>query len=965
LSADPGSDSVRFIPRGQDPLAWLARTLVETHAGGLPDLSDVTVILPAPHAAARLRKALLEQAARAGREALLGPHCHTLRSWCLSRYPPALPVAGDHLRQLMLVEALNEHASLFHTHNPWTIATVLGELFGQLALYGFETPGELDAFTRDLASAYGAGAGNRVLGAEARIVHTLWHAWLAQLDGERRIDAETAYVSGLQRDAGAPEDGGGFLYMAGHDDLSPLEQAWLEQRLQKGTAAVLLQAPVGRFEPGAAGQAPGGPAPAPADDLLRMLDAAYAPGGVCLAERARAFAGQCPRSPARGHLALYPAPGQEQEACAVDIAVRRWLLAGRETVGIVTANRMLARRIRALLERAGIEVADTGGWALSTTSAASAVERWLQCIEEDFPHGALLDLLKSPFFCDADERAAHLERVYRLERDIIRHENIGAGLSRYRRYVLLRGERLPNRMSESLVALLDGLRAAARHLLPFLGGGQYHPEQFLQALVQSLRELGVHAQLAADPAGQCLLEEIGGLRQSMPPGRFGMDWAGFRAWLAHTLEHAYFRLPVPATGVTLLGLEDTALSHFDAVVLAGADAEHLPHAPSHALVFNDAVRRELGLPTLAGERQRQFACFSRLLESAPEVLVTFRTEQDGEPVQASPWVALLEQFHRLAWGEDLEDAGLAALAGDPRTRIVDDGAPLPAPAFMPAPAMPAEMVPETWSASAYQDLMNCPYLFFASRCLRLAPTDEVRLALEKHDYGARVHRCLQAFHAGVPGLPEPFGARITEDDRQQAVECLTRISEAVFARDIEDSFEHRGWLQQWTQRIPDVIDWEMERQRSWSVQAAEDAANIPPTDSLPGLKGRIDRVETGGAGAAIIDYKTGKLPGRAAIESGEAVQLPFYARLAGVPVAQVGYLNLGDRNAKIEQVYEGPLLDEIVERDGQRLAELTAGIRAGANFPAWGDDEACRYCRMEGVCRRSLWAETDPDTRRD
>jgi len=42
----------------------------------------------------------------------------------------------------------------------------------------------------------------------------------------------------------------------------------------------------------------------------------------------------------------------EQEAQAADVQVRRWLLAGKTSIAVVVQDRLVARRLRALLERA-------------------------------------------------------------------------------------------------------------------------------------------------------------------------------------------------------------------------------------------------------------------------------------------------------------------------------------------------------------------------------------------------------------------------------------------------------------------------------------------------------------------------------------------------------------------------------------------------------------------------------------
>ena len=66
-------------------------------------------------------------------------------------------------------------------------------------------------------------------------------------------------------------------------------------------------------------------------------------------------------------------------------------------IGVIVNDRTVARRARALLERAGVLVRDEAGWPFSTTSAATAIGRWLDVVSGDAYHRDLLDLLKLPF----------------------------------------------------------------------------------------------------------------------------------------------------------------------------------------------------------------------------------------------------------------------------------------------------------------------------------------------------------------------------------------------------------------------------------------------------------------------------------------------------------------------------------------------------------------------------------------
>ena len=67
------------------------------------------------------------------------------------------------------------------------------------------------------------------------------------------------------------------------------------------------------------------------------------------------------------------------------------------------------------------------------------------------------------------------------------------------------------------------------------------------------------------------------------------------------------------------------------------------------------------------------------------------------------------------------------------------------------------MLPETLSASAYQDLRDCPYRFFALRALRLSVPEELEAQPDARDWGNFLHRTLKAFHhiSTLSVLPDP------------------------------------------------------------------------------------------------------------------------------------------------------------------------------------------------------------------
>ena len=954
------------VPYAADILAAAAQHII-TQADALPDLTNFTVLLPDLQFAPRLRRHLLHTAQQQGHAALLGPAIHTLEQWFSRQVRLEQDVPGRARRELLLVEVLKQHPSVFGGTDPWKISASLVALFDELTLNRVSIPEDLQTFTDQLQAAYRIE--DRLpepLGMEAGVVHRLWQAWHEQLATDNLLDPGMAV---LQRLAACRSVAAGCrLLLVGFDTFSAAELEWLEGLLQEDQTHCLLYRQAthatGTGSPPLQAlleQAAGSKLSADSDPAARCLDAVFDTGRRAPRERARQFRDAHPDSPLHGRLAVFAANSPEQEARAIDLQVRQWLLQELQPIGIVTGDRRLARRVRALLERAGIHLQDSGGWALSTTSTAAALERWLETVEEDFAHQPLLDVLKSPFIFPGDDREQLGSTVFRLEQDIIRRENIARGLGRYRRHIDLRLQRLSTSWTEESAAalhiLLNRLDQAAEPLREFLDDTHAAPAHMLEQLRDSLQRLGMWQSFEADQAGQRILQEWRLLFDAAQHCPVEMSWIEFRAWFGSALERHDFRPATADSPVMLLTLEQAQLGQYAGVVIGACDREYLPASPGGSPFFNDPVRRDLGLPVWPDHYVRQLNQFRRVLESAPAVLMTWHSEVNGETRMSSPWLEAIQTFHRLAWDHDLQQPELQLLLDDPATRVCGSN-PLPVPraAAHPAAALPAELLPTSLSVSAHRCLIDCPYRFFAAYGLDLKPREAVSEAFEKAEYGSLVHRALEAFHTDTPGLPGAFGIPVTEHNRDAAVATLEHISRQVFSRELEDNFEHRAWLRRWLVLIPEYINWQIRHQKEWTFSRAEQALEIT---LVPGrtLKGRLDRIDSSTTGCAILDYKTGAVPKQADVDSGEEVQLPSYAMLLDAMPLRVEYLKV-DQKVRAGPALEGEALDALTRSTRERLVAVLTDIEQGSALPAWGDASTCRYCEMDGLCRQQAWLES-------
>jgi len=969
------ASSIHLLPYHADPLAYLADEIVSRYRASLPILDNIVVLMPGVVSGRHFRRCILNAAKQAGFPALLGPTVTSLGGFITSNSPTHNNVLSQPERELKLVEALRAHPDLYGQGSPWLMAEDLLQLFDELTLYQTHIPDSLDMFREAIRDAYRL-TDNRVqaiehqLDHESKLVYTLWQAWQQQLGTDQLLESTSLYCKNLLEFTPQSEQ---FFYLVGYTHLLPAEQAWFRKLAEQGQALHIVQGQTacdaGQYHPCAAVtellennrylQIKQGTIPT----ASRCLDDIFTDNGLDIRERAHRFSQTVASSPLKEHLHILSAESPEQQVLGIELQIRQWLHEGKKSIGIITDDRRLSRRLRALLERVNIPLQDSGGWALSTTRAAAALERWLECLEQDFDHLPLLDLLKSPFVFPAQDTEQRLYTVYRLEEDIIRHENIARSLYRYRRQVDYRAERLAEiwrpDTRRHIHNLIDELENASKSLISMVITGKHRPAVLVNALITSMQELGMHASFEVDAAGQAILAELDALRHILADNRFTMNWLEFRGWLGRTLERATFRPASAPSPVQLLDPGNSDLAHFDAIIIAAADSEHLPgHVSPHAF-FNNAVRRALGLPCNMQHATQEFYRFRCLLESADDMLMCYHSHENGSEVLPSPWLEVIRHYHDMAWQDRLENNTLKNWLATGYEGYVDTDTDVPVTTTQTFTSTTSrvELLPARLSASAYQQLVDCPYKFFMARCLRIQASDEVREVLEKSDYGNRVHSCLEAFHTDINNLPGPFSSTFNSSNREAAIDCLVEISRAVFARELEDNFQHRGWLRRWQNLIPAYIDWQIHRAAHWQVGMTEQHCEQPFLNHA--LHGFIDRIDHHGNEQAIVDYKTGSIPTNKDIVEGEAVQLPFYALITNKPVQRIEYLKLDGDKVESRGYLEGDALDELVSAQSERLEMLLTQLHQHADLHAWGDSKACKYCEMDGLCRRNA---SEPET---
>lgn len=484
--------------------------------------------------------------------------------------------------------------------------------------------------------------------------------------------------------------------------------------------------------------------------------------------------------------------------------------------------------------------------------------------------------------------------------------------------------------------------------------------QWLTLLAESLVEIGVcgvpgdAGGLASDAAGEQLLDLLARLRDELAGDNLAITFADWRHWLGRAFETATFRDRTIESPVIFTFLAATALRSFDAVIIAGADAAHLPGTETPAMFFNQGVRKELGLRTHADEVCEIESTLCSLIVNCDDVLVTWQHTLDGEANLLSPYFERLNALHTLAYGSPLNDVTIAPRAA---LAIVAPPQPaaLPAVTMQPAPRVPAMLIPEDISASGYNALMACPYQYHARHMLRLAEVDDVQEMIDKADYGNAVHAALTAFHRLYP--------LVSDLAPDAAVQALEAVTDAAFREAVTANYLARAWLARWKPLIAPYLAWQRAREaEGWRFLAGEakkELTVVTPQGRKLHLRGRIDRVDAGpDAAVSVIDYKAQRqeILRQKVDSAGEDVQLPVYVLLWGGPVAAALFLSLEREGVKSIHLSEDIEAISLLAHDIlERLGLLHDALHQGATLPAQGVDAACQYCEMEGLCRRSHW----------
>ena len=632
-----------------------------------------------------------------------------------------------------------------------------------------------------------------------------------------------------------------------------------------------------------------------------------------------------PAAAPKPHLHACLDAEDEAKRCAAQALAH--IADGRFPLALVSSDRVLTRRVRALLDGAGVAIRDETGWKLSTSHAGAGVMGLLQASVWSATSDLVLSWLKhTP---DSFAAAGNALEVLLRKEQIRDWRQVAASLAVQKKVVVA-----------ALVQAVENCRAGFK--------GLHTLGQWLGRLRAALQACGMWESLLADEAGRTLVETLGLqagsaelealLSESLwSQGR--MDLSEFTRWVSDTLEASSFKPAFPENEqVVILPMSQMLGRPFAAVLLAGCDEVRLLPSPEPAGLWSEAQRTALGLPGRSA-LQAQTAMAWRAALRLPVCEVFWRqSDEGGESLLPSPLVQQLQA----------ESVGSAAGADARMLRSValePTRPPQPNGALLPVTSL---------TQGAYDDLRHCPYRFFALRQLGLQPLDELESEVDKRDFGVWLHAVLDHFHAALAGQPNtalPVRLQLLDASALEATRNMA-LPEGEFL----------PFAAAWPAVRDGYLKWLAEHEsETRAVFQSGEAEQRQALGTLT-IKGRVDRMDRlPDGGVMVLDYKTESLDKTRTRTKDplEDTQMAFYAALLPHDTLRGAYVNISEKQTTLlEQTDLVDARDALIEGmldDVQRVA-------AGAPLPALGQGSVCDYCQARGLCRRDFWTTAKGST---
>lgn len=550
-----------------------------------------------------------------------------------------------------------------------------------------------------------------------------------------------------------------------------------------------------------------------------------------------------------GGVAVLAAPDADLEARAIALAARDAVYRG-QTVGIVSRDQTLARRIAVELKRHGIEVDDAAGTPLYQSGAGRLARQVLAVAVNRYAPVDIIALLRNRAVTLGQERLAVSRIADRLD-------------------LKLRGQRpLPGlaglvaiAKAEDIEAVLQTLGAGLQPLCDLLEEENIDAGAFATALSAAVEAMGGEAPgLVEFRAWASELQSLADAGARFPPSHLDQVLAALMAGI--TVQEQERR----RDDVHIWGELEARLQNPGLMILAGVNEDIWPPVADPGPWLSRGMRVGVGLEPPERQQGQAAHDFEMAVGNA-EVLIAYASRLGTSPALPSRLLQRLEAFIGRDVTAELHARGARWL----QQAEAIDFAGVPKPAQRPMPQPPAVLRPRELSVTEVETLLRSPYEIYARHVLQLRRKEPLGAEVDARERGTMIHTVFARFVEEGHDLAASNAEQLMQSMAEEAFAGLDAIGER---RDI--------WLKRFRAAARQFLDFEWARRGEIAERQAERRGEwqLPMREPFK-LIGRADRIDRRVDGTLeILDFKTGGVPSTKEMRDFDAPQLLLEAAMA-------------------------------------------------------------------------------------
>ncbi len=426
----------------------------------------------------------------------------------------------------------------------------------------------------------------------------------------------------------------------------------------------------------------------------------------------------------------------------------------------------------------------------------------------------------------------------------------------------------------------------------------------------------------------------------------------------------------PLKGLQVMGFLETRVLDFDNLIILSVNEDTLPAAGNQPSFIPFNIRKAFGLPTYEEQHAVSAYHFYRLMQRAGNVNLIYNTEPSNLTAGEKSRFLLQIEYELLKKYPNSITLNKKTISTTVHKHTVE-------PIFIEKTEDVLKELSKFYtndngtsfhalSPSGLLSYLSCSLKFYFRYVAGLKEKeDDIEENMEAATFGSVLHKAMQLLYTGVPEL------------NPTVVKALRKKVEAVVDEAIHEEFISihqlegknillRNVIQQLVLRILDI---ELMNGTVNLLQLEADVSAAFPINATQKVKmyGIIDRVDRVGNVVRIIDYKTGKVQKRKALEVDklfsdpkykEQFQAMYYAFFAKAkyPQNQIvsGIITLREMSEGIWFLNDSnPFSDEQFNEFDTNLKNLINEIMDPTKpFEQTKDTKRCEYCPFIEICNR-------------